>query len=145
MTTFRIHFHDISNIDQKYNFVIILTRCSKTKKWVWVRQANKESWELPGGHVEEGETPDEASKRELYEETGALIFNIKPLFDCTVEIDEQKSLSRIYFAELTEYDTIPDPAIAEIKLFDQIPEVLTHKKIQAEIFSKAKEIVEKMG
>ena len=27
-------------------------------------------WEIPGGHVEPGETPDEAMLRELYEETG---------------------------------------------------------------------------
>ncbi|OME92262.1 MULTISPECIES: NUDIX domain-containing protein [Paenibacillus] len=34
---------------------------------------NERGWDIPGGHIEPGETPMEAMKRELYEETGALI------------------------------------------------------------------------
>ncbi|WP_274654646.1 NUDIX domain-containing protein [Paenibacillus humicola] len=30
-------------------------------------------WDIPGGHIEPGETPFEAMKRELFEETGARI------------------------------------------------------------------------
>ncbi|NIK76141.1 8-oxo-dGTP pyrophosphatase MutT (NUDIX family) [Paenibacillus castaneae] len=30
-------------------------------------------WDIPGGHIERGESPAQAMQRELYEETGALI------------------------------------------------------------------------
>lgn len=37
-------------------------------------------WELPGGKLEEGETPEEALCREIYEEVGATVLpcNLKP-------------------------------------------------------------------
>ncbi|CAG7646563.1 NUDIX domain-containing protein [Paenibacillus allorhizosphaerae] len=34
---------------------------------------HERGWDIPGGHIEPGETPEEAVKRELYEETGASI------------------------------------------------------------------------
>jgi len=34
---------------------------------------NDRGWDIPGGHIESGEDPCEAMKRELYEETSALI------------------------------------------------------------------------
>lgn len=34
---------------------------------------NERGWDIPGGHIELGESPMEAMQRELYEETGVLI------------------------------------------------------------------------
>ncbi|CAG7627258.1 RNA pyrophosphohydrolase [Paenibacillus solanacearum] len=36
-------------------------------------QLHKRGWDIPGGHIEPGESPEEAVIRELYEETGAVI------------------------------------------------------------------------
>ena len=35
-------------------------------------------WDLPGGHVELGETPTEALERELHEELGVLVYSLPP-------------------------------------------------------------------
>ena len=37
---------------------------------LWARHRRRSAWEIPGGHLEPGETPRQAAERELWEETG---------------------------------------------------------------------------
>jgi dTMP kinase len=43
----------------------------KDKKW--------DSWNYPGGRMEEGETPEEAAKREVFEETNLVVENLEQM------------------------------------------------------------------
>ena len=64
---------------KELKFVVVLSR--HRGKILLSRHRQRETWETQGGHIEAGETPLEAARRELYEESGAVRFEIKPLFD----------------------------------------------------------------
>lgn len=42
-------------------------------EWLLIRPAGTERWQLPKGHIEEGEKGEDAGVREVFEETGARV------------------------------------------------------------------------
>ena len=48
-------------------------------KYVFSYNKKRNGWEIPGGHIEAGESWLDAAKREMYEETGATKINVIPI------------------------------------------------------------------
>ncbi len=92
-------------------YVVIGAR--EEKGWIFVRHRDRESWELPAGHIEENETADAAARRELYEETGTTGAEMQVLSDYAVKIDGKTSFGRLYLARITHRDPLPDSEIGE--------------------------------
>jgi len=111
-------------------------------KWIFVRHQRRQTFEIAGGHIEEGESSLEAASRELMEETGAIGFTLECIATYSVKKDGETGWGRLYFAEVQELGPIPDISeIAEIVLLDTIPENPTHPDIQPHLFRKTLEYI----
>ena len=110
-------------------------------KWILCRHKQRATWEHPSGWIENGESPFEAAKRELYEETGSIEFDIEPLCDYYIDMELNgfyyKGNGQVYFAVIHTLGEIPSYSeMEEIRLFDSLPENLTYPILQ-EYFSVA--------
>ena len=63
--------------DHLLKFAVIIAKFQG--KWVFCKHRQRDTYELPGGHREAGESILDAAKRELQEETGALDFSLVPV------------------------------------------------------------------
>ena len=63
--------------DSQLDFAVIIARTGK--KWVFCKHKERDTYEVPGGHREAGETIEEAANRELKEETGLDLISINKI------------------------------------------------------------------
>ena len=66
--------HPLGTLDT-YKYVVVLSEYRGM--WLLSRHRDRVTWETQGGHIEPGETPLDAARRELYEESGAADFEIR--------------------------------------------------------------------
>ncbi|MCU0407626.1 MAG: NUDIX domain-containing protein [Bacteroidales bacterium] len=112
------------------------------EKWVFVRHHLRSTFEIAGGHIETGETPDEAACRELMEETGAIEFTLEPVATYSVMKDGETGWGRLYFAEIGDIGPVPDISeIAEVVFLDTLPQNPTHPDIQPHLFRRITEFI----
>jgi 8-oxo-dGTP diphosphatase len=119
-------------------------------KWVFCKHKERQTWENPGGHIEISETPLEAAKRELFEETGALKYDIKLLCDYYVSgLLNGKNFSgngQVFLANVHSFDKIPDNSEMEkIDFFALPPNKLTYPIYAEKIFPMAMELFKEIN
>lgn len=120
--------------DSLLQFAVIISRYNG--KWVYCKHKERDTYEIPGGRREAGESILETAKRELYEETGATVYDIKSVCAYSVtgksRVNEtgEESFGMLYYAEITEFESELHSEIEKIDFFDSMPENLTYPFIQ---------------
>lgn len=109
------------NAAPDYRFVVVFVRSGG--QWIYTRAKDRNVWETAGGHMEPGETTLDAAKRELWEETGAAEYEIRPVFDYSVNNGGgHYAFGQVFLADVRRFDPVPaEFEMEEIRAFDTYP------------------------
>jgi 8-oxo-dGTP diphosphatase len=105
------------------NYVYVIA--FRDGEFLMVRHASR-AWEMPGGKVNPGESPEEAAVREFREETGYEVGSLKLL--------EVEDSGLVFLGEVGKKLSMTPNAdeIAEVRFFKELPEQLSFPLVEYE-------------
>lgn len=131
----KVRFYENADNDL-LKFSVIVSR--HNNKWVFCKHRERNTYEVPGGHIEPGETPPEAARRELKEETGAIDFKLIPVCVYSVAKDgvSAESFGMLYYVEIYGFEKELHSEIESIRFFEEIPHNQTYPLIQPKLIEE---------
>ena len=126
--------------DELLKFAVIIAKSDG--KWVFCKHKERNTYEIPGGHRENGEEIEETAKRELYEETGAVYFIIEPVCVYSVmgknRVNEsgRETFGMLFFAEVKSFEHELHNEIERIEFFNSFPKEWTYPEIQPKLIEE---------
>lgn len=133
-----IRFYERAD-DALLKFAVILTKSDG--KWVFCKHKARNTYEIPGGHREQGEAIDDTAKRELCEETGAVQFRLTPvcIYSVTAKdnFDGAETFGKLYYAEVQSFEAELHNEIEKIIFTKEPITNWTYPQIQPALFQEA--------
>ena len=125
-----------------YKYTVI---CANYKgKWILSRHKKRDTWETQGGHIEDGETPLEAAKRELFEESGIRDADVYPVCDYWGFNPFRCSNGMVFLAVVHSVGELPESEMQEIGMFEELPENLTYPQTSPVLYEEAEKLLKSL-
>jgi len=129
----QVKFYETAE-DSLLKFAVIISDTGG--KWVFCKHRDRDTYEIPGGRRETGESILETARRELREETGALEFEMHPV--CVYSVtgrtravnSDEETFGMLYYARILSFEKELHSEIDRIELFEELPERWTYPQIQ---------------
>ncbi|NLN05179.1 MAG: NUDIX domain-containing protein [Clostridiaceae bacterium] len=135
----KVAFHADTEIAED-NLIIAIIASRYDGKWVFCKHRKRGTFEMPAGRREPNESIEHTARRELYEETGAIEFDLYQVSVYSVTENSQTNYGKLFFADIKVLKKIPEDSEMEyVILADSLPDKLTYEYIQTILFEKAME------
>lgn len=132
--------HEVADTLLRYSVIMAFHQ----HHWIFCKHKQRTSLEIPGGHRESGESIDDCARRELYEETGAVEFELTRIgvygvksMDAALEVAKCE-YGMLYLADIKELDALPESEIECIVPIHSIQGITswTYPEIQPFLFEQ---------
>ena len=127
--------------DELLKFAVIIAKTEG--KWVFCKHKERDTYEVPGGHRELGESIVEAARRELMEETGAVDFKIQPICVYSVkgktrvsENVDSETFGMLFIADIFSFEELHSE-IEKVLITDTLVDNWTYPLIQPKLIEEA--------
>lgn len=109
-------------------------------RWVFCKHKERNTLEIPGGRREPGEDIFVTANRELYEETGATEYDLKPVCYYSVCSDgSNESYGKLFYAEISSFEQELHSEMEKTELLSKLPKKWTYPDIQPKLIDFAEE------